>query len=239
MPMQFSKHWCMNLLLLPGSLILNSSVWWCGFANIAVGAILANGWLDDTVSSISVQNNHVCAFCMLVYGISIWHCLIDLARNGSSGCANEILGCANCHFWWKSPWKWKNLGDFRVCNWLNCPCKTRVHGWLAKTVHCLGLCALSNAYQAQVQAHCSYKLRGMNILCMCPANERWRYSVTPSLIGWAYTQNDPCPYRPTQPMSIERLHRDINSLMLKLLTVISANIMNCPSHAWNFPLLWM
>ena len=27
---------------------------------------------------------------------------------------------------------------------------------------------------------------------MCPANERWRYSVTPSLIGWAHTQNDPC-----------------------------------------------
>ena len=24
------------------------------------------------------------------------------------------------------------------------------------------------------------------ILCMHPANERWRYSVTPSLIGWAY-----------------------------------------------------
>ena len=29
------------------------------------------------------------------------------------------------------------------------------------------------------------------ILCMHPANERWRYSVTPSLIGWAHTQNDP------------------------------------------------
>ena len=29
------------------------------------------------------------------------------------------------------------------------------------------------------------------ILCMRPANERWRYTVTPSLIGWAHTQNDP------------------------------------------------
>ena len=29
------------------------------------------------------------------------------------------------------------------------------------------------------------------ILCMHPANERWCYSVTPSLIGWAQTQNDP------------------------------------------------
>ena len=59
---------------------------------------------------------------------------IDLARNGNSGCANEILGCAKCHFWWKSPWKWMNLGNFRVCNWLPCLCKTQVHGWLAKTM---------------------------------------------------------------------------------------------------------
>ena len=44
------------------------------------------------------------------------HCSIDLARIGNSGCANEILGCAKCRFWWKSPWKWKNQGDFRVCN---------------------------------------------------------------------------------------------------------------------------
>ena len=28
------------------------------------------------------------------------------------------------------------------------------------------------------------------ILCMHPANEKWRYSVTPSLIGWEHTQND-------------------------------------------------
>ena len=25
---------------------------------------------------------------------------------------------------------------------------------------------------------------------MCPANERWRYNVTSSLIGWAHTQKD-------------------------------------------------
>ena len=29
------------------------------------------------------------------------------------------------------------------------------------------------------------------ILCIHPANERWRYNVTSSLIGWAHTQNDP------------------------------------------------
>ena len=28
------------------------------------------------------------------------------------------------------------------------------------------------------------------ILWMCPANERWRYNVLPSLIGWVHTQND-------------------------------------------------
>ena len=27
---------------------------------------------------------------------------------------------------------------------------------------------------------------------MCPANERWRYNVTSSFIGWAHIQNDPC-----------------------------------------------
>ena len=30
------------------------------------------------------------------------------------------------------------------------------------------------------------------ILCMHPANERRRYIVTSSLIGWAHIQNDPC-----------------------------------------------
>ena len=32
------------------------------------------------------------------------------------------------------------------------------------------------------------------ILCMHPSNERRRYIVTLSLIGWAHTQNDPCMY---------------------------------------------
>ena len=30
------------------------------------------------------------------------------------------------------------------------------------------------------------------ILCMRPTNERWRYTVTPSFIGWAHTQCDSC-----------------------------------------------
>ena len=28
------------------------------------------------------------------------------------------------------------------------------------------------------------------ILCMCPANEKWRYNVTPFLIGWGHIRND-------------------------------------------------
>ena len=30
------------------------------------------------------------------------------------------------------------------------------------------------------------------IMCRCPVNERRRYNVTSSLIGWAHSQNDPC-----------------------------------------------
>ena len=30
------------------------------------------------------------------------------------------------------------------------------------------------------------------ILCIHPANERWRYIVTSSPIGWAHIQNNPC-----------------------------------------------
>ena len=64
---------------------------------------------------------------------------IDLARNGNSGCANETSGCAKCHFWWKSPWKLKNLGNFRMCKLHNCLCKTQVHRWLAKAMPPRGL----------------------------------------------------------------------------------------------------
>ena len=38
-------------------------------------------------------------------------------------------------------------------------------------------------------AYCIYS---RIILCMRPANERRRYSVTSSLIGWVHIQNDPC-----------------------------------------------
>ena len=40
---------------------------------------------------------------------------------------------------------------------------------------------------AKFGSHC-YRV----IMCMRPANERRRYIVTSSLIGWVHTQNDPC-----------------------------------------------
>ena len=33
-------------------------------------------------------------------------------------------------------------------------------------------------------------MENRDYLSMCPANERWRYDVTSSLIGWAHTQKD-------------------------------------------------
>ena len=38
------------------------------------------------------------------------------------------------------------------------------------------------------------------ILCMHTAHERQLYTVTPSLIGWGHTQNDPWVCRPNVPM---------------------------------------
>ena len=39
--------------------------------------------------------------------------------------------------------------------------------------------------------HTEVRLYAGIILCMCPANESWCYTVTPPLIGWAHAQNDP------------------------------------------------
>ena len=44
------------------------------------------------------------------------------------------------------------------------------------------------------------------ILRMRPANERWRYRVTPSLISWAHTQND--PFMPVLTLRTPYTNRD-------------------------------
>ena len=41
-----------------------------------------------------------------------------------------------------------------------------------------------------VKGHVQTEASGI-ILCMGPANERWRYNLTSSLIGWMHIQNDP------------------------------------------------
>ena len=78
--------------------------------------VLPSSWLTAYVTPIfkkgstCLPENYrpvslTCVACKLLEHVI---CSIDLARNSNSGCANEILGCAKCHFWWKSPWKWKN-----------------------------------------------------------------------------------------------------------------------------------
>ena len=54
------------------------------------------------------------------------------------------------------------------------------------------------------------------ILCICPTNERWRYNVTLSLIGWAYTQDDPC-----------------NIFMFPKLQFIVTWVNTCIPHCWQ------
>ena len=43
--------------------------------------------------------------------------------------------------------------------------------------------------QWEIALHCNAISHWLDA---CPANERWRYIVTPSLIGWVHTQNNSC-----------------------------------------------
>ena len=63
-------------------------------------------------------------------------------------------------------------------------------------------------------------LGGRIFLCMRPANERRRYNVMSSLIGWAHAQNDPCESDRVQPSprsnfcDIEMEWRKINRIII-------------------------
>ena len=49
------------------------------------------------------------------------------------------------------------------------------------------------SYITRMYSHdwcCVMYIHAKIILCMCPANSRWRYTVTLSLIGWSHAQND-------------------------------------------------
>ena len=50
----------------------------------------------------------------------------------------------------------------------------------------------NSIFSASTPGHTFYRTWAVIILCVHPANERWRYIVTSSLIGWVHTQNDPC-----------------------------------------------
>ena len=45
--------------------------------------------------------------------------------------------------------------------------------------------------ETNIKAGFWYTIKGV-ILCIRPANERWCYNVTSSLIGWVHTQNNLC-----------------------------------------------
>ena len=49
---------------------------------------------------------------------------------------------------------------------------------------------MSSIAHIELMAMMHHKSSGI-IFFMCPANQRWRYIVTLSLIGWAHPQNDP------------------------------------------------
>ena len=52
------------------------------------------------------------------------------------------------------------------------------------------------------------KCRSGISLCTHPANERWCYNVTSSLISLAHSQNDPCKYVNTPSMTCRNLTND-------------------------------
>ena len=73
---------------------------------------------------------------------------------------------------------------------------------LSKTI-----CIFARSFETN---HCPLNVHTWNVFCLNPvlwtmtlgkdfnmlSNERWRYNVTTSLIGWAHTHNDPCmPYQ--------------------------------------------
>ena len=74
---------------------------------------------------------------------------------------------------------------------------------------------------SRIPCRCGEPLSAGIILCMRPANERWRCNATSSLIGWAHWQNDLCVCTWTsqshnwqhQPLH-DRLCNSLNPLLL-------------------------
>ena len=83
------------------------------------------------------------------------------------------------------------------------------------------------------------------ILCMCPANERWRYSVTQFLIDWAHKQIVPCDTWQWMATSYKHILRSVgflfcNTIMLNLGSVCqyilwheNASVSKHQGHCWR------
>ena len=85
--------------------------------------------------------------------------------------------------------KWANHITVTSANWMP---------WLISTVHCR---------QTLAQCVAVYSCDSRLILGLCPANERRRYFVTTSLIGWTQAYNRPCVFAATIYPSLERIQR--------------------------------
>ena len=109
--------------------------------------------------------------------------------------------------------------------------------WVQVMVYCRqASCHYHHLWQAWPRSMSPYA--GI-IPCMHPDNERWCYSVTPSLIGWALTQNDPCIWHHQATMFqgtnskvafLYFLHQD-DTAVVKRLTVrsVTRNAVRPPS----------
>ena len=82
-------------------------------------------------------------------------------------CLNKRLSKQSLGWWFRMPSHplWRNCNAWKKKTHLSCMVSTAV----GDTTSSAGI-----------------------ILCMYPGNERRCYIVTPSLIGWVHTQNDPC-----------------------------------------------
>ena len=84
-----------------------------------------------------------------------------------------------------------------VCQWCSCfsqtECLQIFNALLVAIIRKILWSSHSHKHQRQWWCHWDIDLlHTQGLLCMRPANERRRYTITSSVIGWAHTQNDPC-----------------------------------------------
>ena len=89
-------------------------------------------------------------------------------------------------------------------------------------------------YSIQVCINLNVWISGL-ILGLCPANERWRYFVMTSLIGWANTRINP----ESDPGRIEHLYWQLSKCQLSLI-IIRNMVLKCKQHKWlqNVMIKW-